>query len=396
MKLVFIILFCLFTGVLCLKAQETNEPADTSKKEFYLIKKNDGAEYIGEILSDDGREVLILTKNIGKIYVPKADIASMSAIDQNKLTITSDGAYQDYRLEGPYTTRYFFSTNALPIKKKENYMMIGLQGPEAHFAVSDNLSLGVMATWIASPLALAAKYSFNAKPNAKTHYAVGTILATSGYLMQGQGVGGIHWLTATRGDRTSNISLSAGYAFAYTGDGFSNYYGNRYEFNNSSGAISQYSSTLRSVLQTQENINLYEYLDLDNTVRGSYVLGVSGITPIGKKSSLIIDVLGFVGSSYGREISSSKVYKDVTYSNGGYRDQNGTWQENIVTEDVTVNEYSLVKDGLRPHVIIMPAMRFHKSYDKAFQVALAGVITTQSSGDVIAFPVPTISWLRQF
>ena len=35
-------------------------------------------------------------------------------------------------------------------------MMIGLQGPEVHFAVSDNLSLGIMATWIASPLALAA------------------------------------------------------------------------------------------------------------------------------------------------------------------------------------------------------------------------------------------------
>ena len=46
-------------------------PTDTNT---YVIKKNNGVEYIGKILSDDGREVLILTESMGKIYIPKADI----------------------------------------------------------------------------------------------------------------------------------------------------------------------------------------------------------------------------------------------------------------------------------------------------------------------------------
>ena len=40
------------------------EPADTvqSNIQLSLLVKNDGTEYIGEIISDDGREVLIMTK----------------------------------------------------------------------------------------------------------------------------------------------------------------------------------------------------------------------------------------------------------------------------------------------------------------------------------------------
>jgi len=381
MKQFILIIFCLLLGAISSYAQEESSIRDSTEKEFYLIKKNDGSEYIGEVMSDDGREVLIITKNIGKIYIPKADIASMTVLDEKKITITSDGAYQDYRLEGPYTTRYFFTTNALPIKKKENYMMLGLQGPEVHFAVSDNLSIGMMATWIGSPLALAAKYSFDGAQDAKIHYALGTIVATSGYLMQGQGVGGIHWLTATKGDRNSNISLSFGYAFAYTSDWFSDY-NEKYEI--TSATNNRYNAAKE--LRTSYGLDIYQRLD-DNKTRGSYVIGLAGITPVGKKSSFIFDILGFLGNKYEAVFDKNIIYPSVTYQ--GYNNQ-------VVTEDITVTQYKMEKTGLRPHFIIMPAMRFNRSYDKAFQVALAGVITTQNNGDVIVFPVPTVSWLRQF
>ncbi len=388
LKIVFLLLF--FCG---LNAHAQQQPSDTAIKEYFLVKKNDGAEYVGEVISDDGREILLLTKNIGKLYINKSEIASLTKIDPTKLKVSKDGVYEDYRLEGPYTTRYFFTTNALPIKKDENYMMIGLQGPEVHVAVSDNLSLGVMATWIASPLALAAKYSFDAESEDDVHFAVGTILATSGYLMQGQGVGGIHWLTATKGDRSSNISLSAGYAYAYTGDRFSNYYGEKYSV--ISNHVSPYDASRALFEQNLLDGEYYDnYLYDDNRLRGSYVLGISGITPIGKKSSLIIDVLSFIGTSYDSEAAGNRTFNNVSYEYYGWN--NGQSGYHDVTEDITVQENQLVKTGLRPHVIIMPAMRFNQSYNKAFQVALAGVITTQTSGDVIAFPIPTLSWLRQF
>lgn len=298
---ILLVLFILGISVSQIQAQNiTSEVQDTVKKEFYVIKKSDGAEYVGEVISDDGREVLVLTKSIGKIFIIKSDIVSMTRIDASKLSQSSDGIYKDFRVEGPYTTRYFFTTNALPIKKKENYMMIGLQGPEVHFAVNDNLSLGVMATWIASPIALAAKYSFESKSESKTHFALGTIMASSGYLLQAQGFGGIHWATVTQGDRKSNVSFSAGYAYAklHTENRVfnSNYIGMKYDV--------QYPFNYYNYSEDDELRN--KGVDLSTglftpKVRGSAVLGISGITPIGQKASFIFDALAFLGTEYGLE-----------------------------------------------------------------------------------------------
>jgi hypothetical protein len=44
----------------------------------------------------------------------------------------------------------------------------------------------------------------------------------------------------------------------------------------------------------------------------------------------------------------------------------------------------------------MPAMRFNKNHDQAFQVALAGVIHSDFSGYVNSFPIPMVSWLKKF
>lgn len=369
-------------------AQSEDAPTDSTKKEYYLIKKTDGAEFVGQVLSDDGREVLLVTKNIGKIYIPKADIASMEKIDASKIATDENGEYQDFRVEGPYTTRYFFTTNALPIKKKENYMMIGLQGPEVHFAVNDNLSLGVMATWIASPIAIAAKYSFNAKPESKTHFALGTIVASSGYLLNAQGFGGLHWATVTQGTRKSNVSFSAGYAYANLGD-WGNGAGRKYNIVDNSTDYEKRYGIERSV--ADRDIDIYEDV-LTNNTRGSFVIGLSGITPIGKKSSFIFDAMAFVGKRYGRRQTL-----DLTINNLEYTYYDYDTRMNITeTADVTLNQYEAFKVGNRTTLILMPAMRINQSYNKAFQVALAGVIVADGDGYPLAFPVPMVSWLRQF
>jgi hypothetical protein len=44
--------------------------SDTTKVKHVIIKHN-GNEYIGVILSDDGREVLIETEKMGKVYKEK-------------------------------------------------------------------------------------------------------------------------------------------------------------------------------------------------------------------------------------------------------------------------------------------------------------------------------------
>jgi hypothetical protein len=152
-------------------ASAQNNPVDTNT---YVILKNDGNEYIGKILSDDGREVLINTDKLGKIFIPKSDIKSILLIDRQKDLINDE-----YRERGVFTTRYQFSTNSFPIEKGENYAMVNFYGPEVHFAVTNRFSIGVMASWIASPLVLAMKYTIPTQ-NEKLNFGFGTLMGTSG------------------------------------------------------------------------------------------------------------------------------------------------------------------------------------------------------------------------
>jgi len=47
-------------------------------------------------------------------------------------------------------------------------------------------------------------------------------------------------------------------------------------------------------------------------------------------------------------------------------------------------------------ILLMPEMRFNSSCNKAIQISLTGFINIQHDGDVVSFPAPMVSWLRQF
>ena len=70
-KLFFFLLFCM-TSTLGI-SQVT--PGDTTE---YVIKMANGNEYIGIVLKDDGREMLIQSASVGKLYFNKADVVSIS------------------------------------------------------------------------------------------------------------------------------------------------------------------------------------------------------------------------------------------------------------------------------------------------------------------------------
>ena len=95
-----------------LNGQTLNKDS-SSKENLLLITKNDGGEYIGEIISDDGREILIVTKSIGKLFINKSEIKSITKVNE-KISERKNG---EFRSSGPFTTRYYFTNNALPIKK---------------------------------------------------------------------------------------------------------------------------------------------------------------------------------------------------------------------------------------------------------------------------------------
>jgi hypothetical protein len=124
MKIYFFLLFTFILGFS--KAQQN--PVDTNT---YVVTKNNGMEYIGKILNDDGREILLETNTLGKIYITKSDIKSITLVSSRKEVV-----FGEYRAQGPFTTRYQFTTNAFSIKRGENYALVNLYGPEVHFSLS--------------------------------------------------------------------------------------------------------------------------------------------------------------------------------------------------------------------------------------------------------------------
>jgi hypothetical protein len=320
----------------------------------YVIKKSNGAEYIGKIISDDGREVLIATKELGNIYIPKADIISIKVVDIEKEMVNNE-----YRGKGVFTTRYQFSTNAFPIEKDENYAMINLYGPEVHFALNKRISIGLMASWIASPLVLAVKYTIPTS-NEKINFGFGTLLGTTGYLNQAKGFGGLHWGMVTLGDRAKNVTLSLGYSYFKPGL-------SRYD--------TFYQPGTYSVNQQSYYSNIIEQVNSPLVL--APVFGVASIAPVGKKASFILDAMFILGKTSGEQ------EQDIT----SYNDTQGQPIYYVVSELRSVT-------SPRINFVFMPGMRFQKSETKAFQISLAGIIGY--ADDLYSFPVPMCSWFYKF
>jgi len=416
------VLFYLLTIIQIQKLNaQNNVVTESSESTTFLVIKNNGGEFIGEIISDDGREILMVTKSIGKIFIYKSDISSITPIDLN----TTNYEMGTFKKESPFSTRYYFTNNALPIKQNENYALIHLFGPEIQLTVTPTTSLGIMCSWIASPIGIALKQQLYTKNN--FHLSFGTIMGSSGYIEQGGILGGLHWLTMTIGDRVKNFSFSGGVGYVkWPSIGNSSIMGNQriigekysYDFynqdheyyvpqnpNDTTTNSNNYPYYYYSPYDERQNAlqnELYEnnyyssynsekYLYRNNQVAG--VFGISAIAPIGKKASFIFDSMIFTRNKSKLEYTSQlevdidyEVYNENTYQYDQYD------QTIIVGSDPVISDQKI----LHTTFIFMPAIRFSKSYEKAFQIALAGYIDYHEINGFTSAPIPMVSWLRKF
>lgn len=350
MRFAILILHLLFILLVFSTKAQINIADSSIKVKQFVITKNDGIEYIGNILSDDGREILIETQLLGKVYIIKSEIKSIVPVSSKK-----DIMFGEYNSSGPFTTRYAFTTNSLPIRKGENYSMVNLYGPEVHFAISDNLNIGVMSTWIASPLVLAIKYSFG-KKDSKINFSAGSLLGTTGYLNNFKGYGGLHWFSMTFGDRKNNMSISAGYAYFKSGNTID-----------------------LPEPGVYQNKSPY-YTSNQKPLTNGPIVSVAGICKVGAKVSFVFDsMLGFF-----KQESTDTQYKEILPS---------SYNGSIYIEPKY--EYTVTKTNyLTTALFVMPGMRFQHSEKKAFQICLAGVSVFGKSNT--SFPFPMCSWFRKF
>jgi hypothetical protein len=182
----------------------SQEKKDTLKeKELYIITKNDGVIYVGEIVYDNAREVFIKTKKTGDLIIPKHEIKSI--VKARESEINAEGEIVQSEV---FATRYFITTNAIPISKGESYILWNIYGPDFQFGLGKNVGVGIMSTWVGMPIIGTLKYSFS--KNEKFHYGFGVLGGTGSWAVPEWGMI-LPFGIMTFGDKKANINFSAGY-----------------------------------------------------------------------------------------------------------------------------------------------------------------------------------------
>ncbi len=202
-----LLLVVVFSGMILAQEPATAEQLQPAK--IFVVIKNDGARFIGPIVSQDEREVIMDTETIGRVAIPRHEIREIREADPGDLSQGPETG------TGMFSSRHFVSTNALPLKKGDHFAALNLYGPEAYFTLADHFTLGGITTWIGVPIVASLKYTFHVGPN--LHLGLGLYGGTLSWVSF-KSVGGLAYGTVTVGNYRNNISLSAGYAGVTNGE----------------------------------------------------------------------------------------------------------------------------------------------------------------------------------
>jgi hypothetical protein len=104
-------------------------------EKVFIVEMNDGTTFTGRIVSSDAREIVIRTADRGDIALPKYNIRSIREVGTESLEVEED-----------FASRYFISTNGIPIREGESYINWTLFGPDIQFGYKDNLGFGLITT----------------------------------------------------------------------------------------------------------------------------------------------------------------------------------------------------------------------------------------------------------
>jgi hypothetical protein len=198
------LVFILFICPNHIQAQDYIDTTQVEVRKLHIVIKTDGTEFIGYIISQDAREVLIETEKLGQVYIPRHLIKEIRELEPGELKngqVLSDDSF---------STRYFLTTNGLPLKKGDSYVQWNLYGPDFQFSVSDDFGLGIMTSWIGMPIIGSAKYSFHLGKD--FHLGLGSLVGTGSWIKPDLFFA-LPYGSATLGNRKSNITLSGGYGY---------------------------------------------------------------------------------------------------------------------------------------------------------------------------------------
>lgn len=85
------------------------------EKEWYRVETNESNVFLGYLISENDRSVVLNVESVGEIRILRENIRSMSQIDPDQI---KNGSHWYDNLQA---TRYFFAPNALGLQKGKGY-----------------------------------------------------------------------------------------------------------------------------------------------------------------------------------------------------------------------------------------------------------------------------------
>jgi len=313
--------------------------ADTSMINHKVIKQN-GVAFVGKIISQDAREVLIDTKEMGLVYIPKHEIREIVEIKAGE-----KGANGEL-----FSTRYFLTTNGFPVRKGDNYVQWNLFGPDFQFGVADHFGMGIMTSWVGMPVIGTAKYSLELGKN--IHGGLGFLGGTGSWAFPQVGLL-LPFGFFTIGNRVNNVNISAGYGALFN----------------------ERTETVYSIVNVSSDYSTNSVTTQSKTFNdseGRFLLSLAGTFRINSKFSFVFDSFFMLA---GKETTSQLIKE--TYNEGSRK--------------VTFSIDSEVNKRY-PLVVIVPGLRFQASANSSFQFGFTGV---HLEGEFVQVPIPMVQWFRK-
>lgn len=209
---VFLLFACLICIVNVIGLQAQNQP------DFYKVITVQKQTFVGELISEDDKSITLRTESLSRVTIERVNIESIEKISADRIKNSS------YWFENPQSTRYFFSPNAIGLRKgKGYYQNTWVLFNNVNYGISNNLSIGggLVPLFLfgtgETPVWFLPKVSVPVVED-KLHLGGGAMIG--GIVGADTEALGILYGVGTFGNRDRNLSVSLGYG--YVGSDISN------------------------------------------------------------------------------------------------------------------------------------------------------------------------------
>ena len=315
------------------------DEADQAQQKHKILKQNGGA-FVGVIVSQDARELLLQSEEVGLVYIPKHEIKEIIIIERG----------EDAYAGGLFATRYFLTTNGFNINRGDNYVQWNIFGPDFQFGVRDNFTVGIMTSWVGIPIIATTKYSRQITDG--IYGGVGFLGGTGSWAFPRYGLA-LPFGFVSLGNRVNNVNFTGGYGALFT---------------------EQTESVPRIInVPTEWSTNQYEYDNTEkNRTEGRPLFSIAGMFKINTKFSFVFD-------SFFMLSGKDRVEKEVRE------------QHNPGSQKVTYYLEDRVIEA-NPLVVLAPGLRFQANESSSFQFGFTGV---HFDGEFVPVPIPMIQWFKR-